>query len=590
MGNNKRFYGLRLLIAVVVIFCCVSPSMGEETTPYHGSRIFWDMDSYREIFPNEKYGRMIQLHDGRLFAINGGVQGAFSSDLGNTWSVFTIQPWTDEYYLGVPDMVQLSDGTIIVAINRLPKKWSSFHYSGVVVRRSTDGGATWSDMIPVYQGSNLIVDACWEPALLELPSGELQCYFSDETEFTSTDEQEIRMCRSFDKGLTWSAPIVTSYRPGYRDGMAVPIVLKDKSAIVYTVEDMGWIGRPKFTTTTIRTTLADNWSSGTVGANNSNRSIIFATTPSSGYVSAAPYLRQLPNGETVVSYQGNEDRVTTDGDKYYDMSVVVGDAAARNFKGRTRPFVVPDNYHAQINSIAVIDTGVVVAVGMIGLGGQNSNDIYMIKGYPKTQAQATYGNVTIDGQTTAADEWTTTGGRQLTMGQVIKNKTAMDFAYDEDYLYFTANVTDDDITTSGSTHDGVYLMLDAAGVSSSTSPKAGMYKFFFGADGNVTVQNGSGGNWVSGSSTGINCVANTGTSSYCIEAAIPWSVIGKTITTLYSTKMAMDTRIVNAYSGGSASETIAEASDDASWSWLSFRLMPSEVITGIQSKIIRCQK
>jgi hypothetical protein len=214
----------------------------------------------------------------------------------------------------------------------------------------------------------------------------------------------------------------------------------------------------------------------------------------------------------------------------------------------------------------------------------------MRKGYPKTQAQATYGNVTIDGQTTAADEWTTTGGRQLTMGQVIKNKTAMDFAYDEDYLYFTANVTDDDITTSGSTHDGVYLMLDAAGVSSSTSPKAGMYKFFFGADGNVTVQNGSGGNWVSGSSTGINCVANTGTSSYCIEAAIPWSVIGKTITTLYSTKMAMDTRIVNAYSGGSASETIAEASDDASWSWLSFRLMPSEVITGIQSKIIRCQK
>ena len=41
-------------------------------------------------------------------------------------------------------------------------------------------------------------DGCWEPAMLQLPVGEIQLFFSDEGIYTKTDEQNISMLRSFD--------------------------------------------------------------------------------------------------------------------------------------------------------------------------------------------------------------------------------------------------------------------------------------------------------------------------------------------------------------------------------------------------------
>jgi hypothetical protein len=579
---------LSIMLSVIASLFVAFPSMGEETTPYQGSRIFWDLDSYKLIFPNGNYGRVMQLQDGRLFAINSAMQGAFSSNLGSSWSIFTIQPWPDNYQFGVPDMIQLSDGTILVGINQVPLTWGSTYHSGIYVKRSTDKGATWSDMIQVYQGSNLDKKGCWEPAFLELPSGELQCYFTNQSYYSATTtsplEQEVCMCRSFDKGLTWSAPIVTSYRNSYRigDGMPCPILLKNNSAIVYTIEDKGWTGRSKFTATTIRTTLSDDWKSGPVDGSSANRSIIFKDAQATDLVSAAPYLRQLPNGETVASYQGNEYRTLSTED-YYDMTVVVGDENARNFKAKSRPFAVSDNQHCLINSIAVIDTGIVVAVGNIGKAGDAATNVYMIKGYPMQRALANYGTITVDGKKTSDEKWTTSTMNQIKMGNVIKNKTGMDFLYDSQNLYVTARVIDRNICDSTTFDDGIRLMIDADDVCS-TSLKPGVFKINFDVNGVAKFYSAnSNGSWILGENTGIQYVVTKTASYYFFEAAIPWSKFGKTVAPV-GQRMAIAATLVNVYDGGYATEDFSDVNVDAPWTWLEFKLGAMSGISNVTAE------
>ena len=120
----------------------------------------------------------------------------------------------------VPDLIQLSDGTIIVAYNPRPSApYTTGRKFGIRCKRSVDNGATWSDEIFVNDARHTFEDGCWEPSMLELPSGELQLYFADEGPYTSSNEQQISLCRSFDGGKTWSAAQKVSFRAGYRDGM-----------------------------------------------------------------------------------------------------------------------------------------------------------------------------------------------------------------------------------------------------------------------------------------------------------------------------------------------------------------------------------
>jgi hypothetical protein len=580
MKTKEYINRIRLSLTVMVLALIVFPPMSEGVTPYKGSRIFWDMNTYKIVFPNGVYGRMMQLKDGRLFAINSAMQYAYSSDGGSSWDIRTLLPFPDHYQLGVPDMLQLSNGTIVVSINKVPLTWNSGYSSGIYVKRSTDYGATWGDTIQVYKGSNIEGRGCWEPTLLQLPSGELQCYFSNENDFPSTNYQNICLSRSYDNGLTWSTPEVISYRYGHRDGMPVPIFLKNQQQIVFSEEDNGWSGRDYFTATTIRTDITDNWASGTVNASSSKRNIAFAPTD---YVSAAPYLRQLPNGETVLSYQGDQGRTTTRNDQYYDMNVVVGDSTASNFKGLSRPFALAQGYHSIVNSLAVVDSNV-VAVGSIGASNTGSYNVYMIKGFPKRQANAQFGTVNIDGNLTSEDHWVNSDARQITMGQEIKKNSAFDFAYDKNAIYFTANVEDDDIVRNSSTDDGVYLMIDGLN-KCSTTPQQGIYKFFFDTNGTCSMQMGDNGVWVDSIATDVNYALSIGTSSYRIEAAIPLRVVLGHKTpkgNLNTYRHAIDLKIQDVSSSGDvATETIADADENASWTWLTLNILKKGSVVGV---------
>lgn len=567
----------KLNILLLAALLTAGSSWAERREPYSGSRIFWDTSSEVTVFDSGNYARMIELQDGRLLAVSeggGGIQVSYSTNKGRSWSSpERIVASPSQVFYAVPDVIQLADGTIIIGFNPRPQEpYSSDRLFGIRSMRSTDNGATWGEVTYVYDAKETFSDGCWEPAFLELPSGEVQCYFANEGEYTSSSEQCISMCRSFDKGQSWSEPVKVCFRAGSRDGMPVPLLLKDQSEIVVIIEDNGWPGRGNFAATTVRTTLEDNWTSGYVDANSPMRDMIFETVPPVGEVSAAPYIRMLPWGETIASFQGNKGRSGVTDLQYFDMFVYVGDERARNFKAGSTPFALGLDQHSIWNSVSVIEDSVVVAVGSIG-NPNKSNHVNIMKGYPKRRAVAAYCNtIEVDAARGANETWTTASADQLMMGHVTGNRTTADFAWDNEYLYMTARVVDRNLVNTGIDNDGVYFYLDADNVSD-TEPVEGMYSFFFDTDGTVDFRRGNAGRWVTDDNSGdIKYAIDIKSMYYDLEVAIPWSLLGKSGAPV-GDRMAMALEIVNKEEYVRESEVIPDVDNDASWTWLEFRLL-----------------
>lgn len=267
---------------------------GRQHTPYEGSRIYWDVSSQKVIFPSGNYARMTQLADGRLMAVaeaGGGISVCYSTDDGETWSPpELIIRNADRLPYAVPDLIQLTDGTILVGFNPRPSTpYSDERRFGIRAMRSTDNGQSWDGPIFIYDAQASFEDGCWEPSFLELPSGEIHCYFANENNFTHSNEQEISVSRSFDGGVSWSEPTRVCYRTKSRDGMPSAI-LTPHNEIVVIIEDNGHSGYGGFRATTIRCTLEDNWKSWVNGSSR-NRNMIFLNSYDKRFISAAPYLR-----------------------------------------------------------------------------------------------------------------------------------------------------------------------------------------------------------------------------------------------------------------------------------------------------------
>lgn len=543
--------------------------------PYSGSRIFWDTSTRRTVFSGGGYARMIELQDGRLMAVceSGGIKIAFSNDKGSTWGSATkIVNNPSGINEAVPDLIQLADGTIIVAYNPRPTSpYSEDRKFGIRCKRSTDNGQTWSDEIFVNDALHTFSDGCWEPCMLQLPSGEVQLYFADEGPYTTNNDQQISMCRSFDGGQSWSAPQKICYRQGFRDGMPVPVLLNDQSEIVVIIEDNGW-GYGDFFPTTVRTTLQNNWKNNYwVSATDPNRektlNLNYCPTATGG----APYLRVLPWGETVMSYQS-----TYNHNGKNQMRVAVGNEQARDFKAMSVPFSIGSEEQGLWNSLAVIDTGVVVAVS--GIGG----NIEMIKGYPVRQLQAPYARPTIDGKLTANEGYKTRTGTQILLGSQTGTRVAADFAYDSDSLYMIARVNDRTQDPSGAKGDGLTLLIDVSGKTNS-NPLEGCYKVIVHMDGSLyRVQVGKSGGWstIEKSLLPLRTAASATSSYYTVEVAIPWSGLSlsevPTDRQLVFALECTDNRQGTAYT-----ETIPDANHMRPYTWMPLLLGPMPENVGI---------
>ncbi len=129
----------------------------------------------------------------------------------------TVQDW--RRYVNPDAVVLRHNGSMNGEILMVCSYRATSHYNqgidcGLSFKRSTNNGKSWSKVMNVPVGAN------WEPYILELPDGTLQCYYTDATPQTRNSGTSI--ITSTDGGHTWSNKIRVSrqYKYDYRTSVA----------------------------------------------------------------------------------------------------------------------------------------------------------------------------------------------------------------------------------------------------------------------------------------------------------------------------------------------------------------------------------
>jgi hypothetical protein len=345
--------------------------------------LVWDQQSLRRVSSteggrNSGYGRLIQLKDKSLICVyesSGSTVIVRSTNLGESWSSSTtIAARENGVNMAVPDLIQLRNGRLIVFYNPRPTQQSPEKKFGIRCKISDDNGKSWSAEKELFNADWQFENGCWEPSAVQLPNGEIQMLFANESDYRQSNEQNISMLRSADNGDSWTKTReIVSFRKGSRDGMPVPILLRNHKQIAFAIEDNA---QGNFKPYIISNSLKNNWST-VVTAESQQRSYALAEKINKEIYAGAPYLRQLKTGETVLSYQGTEGRINDM--NHADMKVVVGDSNAQNFGAKSVPFSIPADKSCLWNSLAVLDDDTIVAVTSTNAF-SDRGEVWMIKG------------------------------------------------------------------------------------------------------------------------------------------------------------------------------------------------------------------
>lgn len=363
----KRF----ILTTILPIACCAGGCSKPCSPPAEACdvRIAWDHGTFREMtsaaVENKGYVER-ELHYPRIKALSDGTLlmsfmndhfgwDAFvrrSEDGGRTWSDARMvrqrfdarsSAGDDQMVFVNPDFIELLDGRILLAYQWRYKKGyndipNTNENCGIEIMFSDDGGRTFSEPRSIYTGR------CWEPAMLQLPSGEIQMYITDSSQTRDGVSQPCTIViRSFDGGATWQGKESCSYRDGEiisrtfddrctADGMPSGVWLDEGYGIAVPLEV--WSGKYKLdqTPVIVRTDAATNWRSDQSIRREGGPEYPYKKQLNKDFVGFGPYSTKLPTGEMIVLSNG----------VYKDeqgMWVFVGDKRADNFHFATSPFV-----------------------------------------------------------------------------------------------------------------------------------------------------------------------------------------------------------------------------------------------------------
>ncbi len=354
-------------LAALLAPAAVSPAAAPAAEPHAALSVAWDAKTLSLVQPGGGYGRMIRLDADTLLCVfehGGDVRVRPSWDGGRTWGE-TVRAADGPHGVAAnPELLRLRDGAVLLAYDERPgspaKPGDGVHPYAIRTRVSRDGGRTWGPPVAVHEAGREFENGCWEPAAVQLPDDEIRLFFANEAPYRGSNEQEIAVACSRDGGATWSAPTAVAFRPGHRDGMPVPLLLRDGSGIAIAIEDNGLGGRFKPAVLLLPPTEKD---AAPVGADDPRRWPALATPLPPKVYAGAPYLVQLPAGDTLLACQIDEG-----GRAEPRMVVYVGSPQARRFLNRSVPFDLPPDVGGLWNALFVKDAWTVTALSTTRIG------------------------------------------------------------------------------------------------------------------------------------------------------------------------------------------------------------------------------
>lgn len=396
------------------------------------------------------------------------------------------------------DAVVLANGDVLaVASYRAENRYTQLTKdAGLVIRRSKDNGHTWGEALQIYQGVN------WEPYLLQLPSGEIQCYFTDSNRtFIQGNDTGTAMISSKDGGLTWT--------PAFG------------SSPYYVLRTEHFVNGSRYFNNQMPSVIKLNNSNELAAAMEANIGgyhISFAYSGEGGqfphlnvnqqgptdrhdlaFLGSAPYLRQFKSGETILSYNQNS-----------RFRLKIGNAKARNFGDDYLPALFTSGYWG---SLETVDAHHIIGV----MPNTTEKEISLAKFVLNHSIKATPRTVIADGDNV---EWQKTD-EALFVGENSQAQATLRASHDDTNLYFLIEVLDESISAS----DFVTLFLSPA---NNNTLANGAYQMKLSYNG-IKELLGYNGGWINGNLEATIKTAHRGTPSitsdkdhgYIIEIAIP---------------------------------------------------------------------
>ena len=431
------------------------------------------------------YPRIRTLQDGSYIltwqdavGVNGNGENTFyalSRDLKNWFYMGYLWQGQDVYNgLGKPDVrrftnantLQLSNGELLaVASFSTVETYGNQNFTdeqGIIVKRSRDGGYTWFGEQEIYHGP------CWEPHLIELPTGEIQCFFSESRPWTSGSHSGTDMLRSYDGGDTWEPALgQDAYRVMrkhwwnaqknmycYTYQMPVGIILNESSQFAFAMESCNQ------RVVNSSGGYSDQFSIAIVFSNEDGSWDYLEgdeITPEElriDYVvprGAAPYLVQFPSGETLLAYGGTDSR----------QHFRIGNATATEF-GSTDLAALPDV--GSWGGLDLTDSHTVISCMRDSREGADDATIALACFHLNHSITATGRSVTLDGDDA---EWANTD-EALFVGSRSQAQATLRCSADAENLYFLVEVFDETLSST----DFAYILLSPDSGSENLSAKS----------------------------------------------------------------------------------------------------------------------
>lgn len=334
-------------------------------------RISWDRSTYREMTSvhvankdftqkNLYYSRIKELSDGSWLMsfsddhFGWNIYVRRSEDQGRTWSdaqmireshKATSTVGEDTKVFVNPEFIELSDGRVMMAYQWRYKK--GYHdipntniNCGVEIMYSSDMGKSFSSPREVYRGRS------WEPAMLQLPSGELQMYITSSQDVVNkVSYPRTVIIRSFDHGATWQDKKMATHQDNWTisrtvddrfayDGMPTAVLLDDNKGIAVPLEVWSGTLVVDQTPIVVRTEIEDNWHSLDQEKikKEGGPAYPYRKQVNKDLEAYGPYSTKLGTGEMVVQSNGTYKGVQA-------IWTLIGDTWGDNFSYATSPFV-----------------------------------------------------------------------------------------------------------------------------------------------------------------------------------------------------------------------------------------------------------